>query len=269
MRERRAPRERLDVLLVERGLAPSRGRAQALVLAGRVRSGTQRLDKPGMRLPSDAPLEVVSGPRWVGRGGDKLAAVLPHLGLAIAGRDAIDIGASTGGFTHVLLESGVSRVIALDVGSGQLDWGLRNDPRVVTLEGVNARYLRPGDLPFVPTLAVVDVSFISLVLVLPAILRCLAPDGELLALVNPQFEVGRGGIVRDPGLHRETLRRIVRFLADSGCGVRHVLRCPVPGAEGNVEFFVHARAGGSAPDARSVEAAIDAAVRDADREEPT
>jgi 23S rRNA (cytidine1920-2'-O)/16S rRNA (cytidine1409-2'-O)-methyltransferase len=244
MSKDRPRRERLDRLLVARGLAPTRARAQAIIMAGRVLSGELRLEKPGLRIPEDAPLEIRPGPQYVGRGGLKLAWALPACGMDVRGRDALDVGASTGGFTEVLLENGARRVIALDVGRGQLDWSLRNDPRVLPLEGVNARYLEPTSLPFVPDVAVMDVSFISVRLVLPAVVRSIDADGELLALVKPQFEVGReqvgrGGIVRDPSLHRDVLENVADFVAGSDWGLRNVLRCPVKGTEGNVEFFVH------------------------------
>jgi 23S rRNA (cytidine1920-2'-O)/16S rRNA (cytidine1409-2'-O)-methyltransferase len=244
MTDGRPRRERLDRLLVARGLAPTRARAQALIMAGRVLSGDVRLDKPGVRIPEDTPLEIRPGPRYVGRGGLKLAWALPAAGVIVGDKDTLDVGASTGGFTEVLLENGARRVIALDVGRGQLDWGLRNDSRVVPIEGVNARYLDAARLPFVPEVAVMDVSFISACLVLPAVMASLREDGEMLALIKPQFEVGRdrvgrGGIVRDPSLHREVLEKVVDFVRQSGWGLRNVLRCPVKGAEGNVEFFIH------------------------------
>jgi len=244
MTSHRPRRERLDRLLVARGLVPTRARARALIMAGRVLSCGVRLEKPGMRLPEETPLEIRPGPLYVSRGGLKLAWALPAAGLGVRDKSALDVGASTGGFTEVLLEDGARRVIALDVGRGQLDWGLRNDPRVIPIEGVNARYLEPTILPFVPEIAVVDVSFISVVLVLPAVMGCIREDGELLSLVKPQFEVGRrqvgrGGIIRDPALHREVLEKVVDFARRSGWCLRNVLRCPVKGAEGNVEFFVH------------------------------
>jgi 23S rRNA (cytidine1920-2'-O)/16S rRNA (cytidine1409-2'-O)-methyltransferase len=238
------PRERLDRILVLRGLAPTRARAQALILAGRVRSGELRLDKPGSRYPADLELSVEPGRRYVGRGAHKLEAALQLFDLEVAGRDAIDVGASTGGFTQVLLEAGARCVIALDVGRGQLDWSLRNDPRVHTLEGVNARYLRPEDLPCAPSVATIDVSFISLELVLPAVASCLVGDGDIVALIKPQFEVGRGqvgrgGIVRDPGLHRQVLDQSVRFARAQGWGVAALGESPIRGADGNREFLIH------------------------------
>ena len=240
----RARRVRLDALLVERGLAPTRTKAQALVLAGRVNSEGRRLDKPGATLPAEAPLEIDPAPRFVSRGGEKLAPVLDRFAIAVAGRDCLDVGASTGGFTDALLRAGASRVAAVDVGRGQLDWGLRRDPRVVVLEEINARHLRPADLPFRPSLAVVDVSFISLRQVLVPVCACLAPEAEVVALVKPQFEVGRGrvgrgGIVRDVALHLDVLEGIVAFAREAGLAPRGVARSPLTGARGNVEFFVY------------------------------
>lgn len=246
MPSRGTAQERLDRILVNRGLAETRTKAQALVMAGRVVSEGARLDKPGLRLPVDAPLELLPGKRYVSRGGLKLDAALERFGVSVAGRAALDVGASTGGFTHVLLERGASRVAALDVGRGQLDWSLRNDDRVTPVEGVNARYLEPAALPFSPSLAVIDVSFISLELILPPVVACLSPGGEGVALVKPQFEVGRsrvgrGGIVRDPALHRAVLERLVAFAGRQGWGVAGVCAASIRGAEGNQEFFVHVR----------------------------
>jgi 23S rRNA (cytidine1920-2'-O)/16S rRNA (cytidine1409-2'-O)-methyltransferase len=236
-------RRRLDRLLVDRNLAPNRTRAQALILAGRVFSSGARIDKPGTRVDPDIDLEVTEGPRYVGRGGHKLRGALDAFDIDVTGEEALDVGASTGGFTQVLLEAGASRVVALDVGKGQLDWSLRNDPRVVPLEGINARYLEPAMLPFRPGLAVIDVSFISLALILPPVSGCLHRGGTIVALVKPQFEVGRGkvgkgGIVRDPALHREVLERLVGFARERGWGVEGITRSPIRGAEGNVEFFL-------------------------------
>ena len=234
---------RLDQLLVERGLAEHLAQAQALVLSGRVASGGRRLDKPGARLAPGTPVDVTPGKRWVSRGGDKLEGALGRLGVDIAGRRVLDVGASTGGFTQVLLEAGALAVLAVDVGCGQLDWKLRQDPRVRVLEGLNARYLRPEDLPFAPSLAVVDVSFISLERVLPAIFGCLESGGDVLALVKPQFEVNRsavgpGGIVTDPDLHRQVLRRLADYLRTLGGSVRGLIPSCLRGAEGNLEFFL-------------------------------
>lgn len=249
-------RPRLDLVLVERGLAPTRTRAQALIMAGRVRSGDIRLDKPGVRVEPDIPLAVDPGERYVGRGGLKLEGALTMFQGGVAGSRALDVGASTGGFTQVLLEAGAVEVIALDVGRGQLDWTIRTDPRVTVMEGVNARHLAPSDLPFTPDLAVIDVSFISLVLILPAVFRCLPDHGRVVALVKPQFEagrgkVGKGGIVRNRAVHREVLTRIAAFAGENRWGIRSIAVSSIRGAEGNVEFFISLCAGsaGLAPDA--------------------
>jgi 23S rRNA (cytidine1920-2'-O)/16S rRNA (cytidine1409-2'-O)-methyltransferase len=240
----RPPRERLDTLLVARGLAPSRERARALVLAGRVRVGGAAAAKAGALVPPDAAL-AVEGPDhpFVGRGGVKLDGALVRLGLDPGGIVVLDVGASTGGFTDCLLKRGARRVYALDVGRGQLDWSLRRDPRVVVLEGRNARHLAPGDLPEKVALAVVDVSFISLRLVLPALRPLLLPGGSVVALVKPQFEVGRrdvgrGGIVRDPALHRRAVLGVAEAAAALGYGLLSGCPSPLPGAEGNREFFL-------------------------------
>ena len=238
--------ERVDQLLVERGLAPTRTRAQALVLAGRVHTGETRIEKPGSRLPADAPLALSAGRAFVSRGGVKLEAALSRFAVEAAGRDALDVGASTGGFTEALLRAGARRVIALDVGHGQLDATLRSDPRVVPLEGRNARQLRAEDLPFRPSLATVDVSFISLALVLPPVAACLEGAGELVALVKPQFEVGRGqvgrgGIVRDAALHREVLLRVAVGARSIDLAVCGLMASPLRGASGNREFLLHLR----------------------------
>lgn len=267
----RPGRERLDLLLVARGLADSRAKAQALVLSGRVRSGETRLEKPGEAFPADLPIEIEPGPRFVGRGAEKLDPVLDRFAVRPEGRDALDVGASTGGFTEVLLTRGARRVIALDVGRGQLDWTLRNDPRVVVLEGRNARTLHPSDLPYRPSLAVVDVSFIGLSLVLPAVSGCLATGGEIVALLKPQFEVGRGrvgrgGIVREPDLHREVLDRAVELAEDRGWGFRSVAPSPIRGAKGNVEFFLHLVPGSSALEPDLARARCADAVDEAHRE---
>ena len=258
-------RVRADQLLVERGLAPTRAKAQALILAGRVSAAGAPVRKAGDRLPADSPLELAEGPRHVSRAAGKLEGALEELGVDPAGRDALDVGASTGGFTQVLLERGAARVAALDVGRGQLDWSLRTDGRVVVLDGVNARQLDPSRLPFRPSLAVVDVSFISLRLVLPAVAGALAERGEVVALVKPQFEVGRGnvgpgGIVRDPALHAQVLRDLAAFARDRGLGILGVATSRVPGAEGNREFFLHLAPGRPGLDDDAVARRIEEAV---------
>jgi 23S rRNA (cytidine1920-2'-O)/16S rRNA (cytidine1409-2'-O)-methyltransferase len=238
-------KERLDRLLVERGLAPSRERAQALVLSGLVRVDGRPGGKPGTLVPHGATIAVTAPDHpFVGRGGVKLQGALTSLGVEAAGRVALDIGSSIGGFTDCLLKRGALRVYALDVGRGVLDWSLRNDPRVHVMEGRNARYLKPGDLPEPVDLAVIDVSFISLRLILPPLLALLAPSSDVVALVKPQFEVGkgetgRGGIVRDPAKHLKSLLGVGEAAGDSGFVVRGACASSLRGVEGNREFFLH------------------------------
>jgi 23S rRNA (cytidine1920-2'-O)/16S rRNA (cytidine1409-2'-O)-methyltransferase len=245
-------KRRLDALLVERGLAESRARAQALVLAGLVWSGDKRLDKPGLGLAADTPLALRGREHpWVSRGGVKLAHALDHFAIAADNALALDIGASTGGFTDVLLARGARRVYAVDVGHGQLAWKLRQDPRVVVLERRNARHLTRHDIPEPPDLVVCDASFISLTAVLPAALALAAPEARLVALIKPQFEVGKGrvgkgGVVRDPALHREVCEHITAWLsAQPGWEVVGLTESPIHGPEGNVEFLIHARRRGA------------------------
>jgi 23S rRNA (cytidine1920-2'-O)/16S rRNA (cytidine1409-2'-O)-methyltransferase len=231
-------------LLVDRGLAESRTRAQALILAGKVFSAEQRVEKPGQALPSDRPLEVRGQDHpWVSRGGVKLAHGLAHFGLSPAGRVCLDIGASTGGFTHVLLEGGAAKIYAVDVGHGQLAWGLRNDPRVVVLERVNARYLDEASVPEPAGALVCDASFIGLATVLPAPLALCAPGAWAVALIKPQFEVGphiaKGGVVRDPAVHRAVCDRMAAWWAGlPGWRVLGVEPSPILGPEGNREFLI-------------------------------
>ena len=241
-------KRRLDALLVERGLAESRARAQALVLAGLVWSEGKRLDKPGTGVAADLPLELRGREHpWVSRGGIKLAHALEHFAIDVTDAVALDIGASTGGFTDVLLARGARRVYAVDVGHGQLAWKLRQDPRVTVLERRNARHLTRAEIPEPPALVTCDASFISLKLVLPAALDLAAPEAQLVALIKPQFEVGKGrvgkgGVVRDPALHREVCAEITAWLeARPGWRVLGLTESPIRGPEGNVEFLVHAR----------------------------
>ena len=238
------PKQRLDLLLVERGLAESRERARALVMAGLVTADGQRADKPGMALPVEAALAVKAPLPYVSRGGLKLAGALAAFGLGprVAGAVALDAGASTGGFTDVLLGQGAARVYAADVGKGQLAWKLRTDPRVVVLDEVNVRYL--DALPEPVDLVTADVSFISLSLVLPALLRVSKPDAWLVLLVKPQFEagraqVGKGGVVRDPAVHRAVLSRLATEWAGMGLTLAGLARSPVLGPAGNVEFLAY------------------------------
>jgi 23S rRNA (cytidine1920-2'-O)/16S rRNA (cytidine1409-2'-O)-methyltransferase len=241
-------KHRLDQLLVERGLAPSRAKAQALILAGRVFSGEQRLDKPGQAVAGDLALELRQDEQpYVSRGGVKLAHALDHFRLDPTGRIALDLGASTGGFTDVLLRRGISRVYAVDVGYGQLDWRLRNDPRVRVLERLNARNLTRAEVPEPVEALVADVSFISLRLALPAALALTAPAAWLVALIKPQFEVGKGqvgkgGVVRDPTLHQAFCDDIARWLAETqGWPVLGIVESPITGPKGNREFLIAAR----------------------------
>ena len=246
----RAPRrERLDLLLVDRGLAKSRERAQALLLAGTVRVDGRPAAKAGEKVSVEAELTVIVPDHpYVGRGGVKLEGALKHFAIDPSGRTVLDIGASTGGFTDCLLKQGAHRVYALDVGSGQLDWSLRNDPRVVVIEGRNARHLGPADLPEKPDMVVIDVSFISLRLILPPLPALLAPGADVVALVKPQFEVGRkdvgpGGIVRRASLHRSAILAVAEAARASGFVVRDACPSPITGMEGNREFFLHLGAG--------------------------
>ena len=247
-----SPRTRLDVLLVARGLAESRTRAEALVLAGRVRVKGVERPKPGTSVPPDAEVTVDSPEHpWVSRGGVKLAAGLDAFGVDPAGKTCLDVGASTGGFTDVLLARGAARVYAVDVGHGQLHARLRSDPRVVLREGVNARLLTREAVPEPCALLVADVSFISLRLVLPAAVPLLAPGAEAVVLVKPQFEsergeVGRGGIVRDPAVRSRALARVVAVAEALGLTPLGTVESPITGADGNVEFLAAFRRGNAA-----------------------
>jgi 23S rRNA (cytidine1920-2'-O)/16S rRNA (cytidine1409-2'-O)-methyltransferase len=235
----RGVKKRLDVLLVERGLAESRSQAQALVLAGLVPG----YEKPGTQVDETAALEVERPARFVSRGGQKLQHALEQLGVDPSGRDCLDVGASTGGFTDCLLQAGARRVIALDVGYGQLHPRLRADPRVIVLERINVRELR--ELPFAPSLVTCDVSFISVRTALPPAIALAAPDWEALVLVKPQFEAGRGevpkGVVRDPEVHRTVLESVAEAATAWAARVVGVVDSGLPGPKGNREFFVHLR----------------------------
>ncbi len=252
------PRKRLDVVLVERGLAETRAQAQALVLAGLVPGYA----KPGQQVPPDVELEVEHPPRFVSRGGEKLAHALDVLGVDPSGRDCLDLGASTGGFTDCLLQRGAARVIALDVGYGQLHPRLRSDDRVVVLERVNARTLVA--LPFAPELVTCDVSFISATLVLPPALALAVPRFEALVLVKPQFEAGRAdapkGVVRDPAVHRRVLLAFCDAAAGWAVRVAGIVDSGHPGPKGNREFVVHLIASEEPSDPDELERRIDAAV---------
>jgi 23S rRNA (cytidine1920-2'-O)/16S rRNA (cytidine1409-2'-O)-methyltransferase len=237
-------RERLDKLLVERGYTQSRESARRLVMAGTVRVADRVVDKPGAMVAADAPIDVrATEPRFASRGGLKLEAALEHFRIALAGCIVLDVGASTGGFTDCVLQRGARTVYAVDVGYGQLDWKLRNDERVVVLERTNARFLTAEMLPGPASVAVIDVSFISLRLVVPAVVGCLDADGTIVALVKPQFEVGKGrvgkgGVVRDPALHAEVVEDIRSFAAGLGLEDLGFCESPILGPKGNREFFV-------------------------------
>jgi len=241
------PRLRLDQLLVERGLVASRERARALILAGQVRVAGQPVTKAGTAVDAGAAVElIVPDHPYVGRGGLKLAHALDTFQIDVTGREALDIGASTGGFTDVLLQRGAARVVALDVGHGQLDWRLRNDPRVVVIEHFNARRLTPADLPAAAGIVAVDVSFISLRLILPQIPAVLADGGDVVVLVKPQFEAGRGevrdGIIKDPAVHARVVEEVAAAGAEVGLRRVSAIPSPVTGQKGNVEFLLHLRA---------------------------
>jgi 23S rRNA (cytidine1920-2'-O)/16S rRNA (cytidine1409-2'-O)-methyltransferase len=257
---------RIDRLLVDRGLVESRERAARLILAGEVRVEGQPVTKAGALVPATATVEILGRQPYVSRGGEKLVHALEHFGLSVAGRICLDVGASTGGFTDCLLQRGAARVYAVDVGTGQLDARLRDDPRVVVMEKSNARALDPRLFGDRPSLAVVDVSFISLEKVLPSVVGALAPRGEVVALVKPQFEVGRaavgkGGVVRDPAQHRAVVSRMARFAVLRGWHVLGVTLSPLRGPKGNREFFLHVSLQGKTPGA--LQSMIDQSVEEA------
>jgi 23S rRNA (cytidine1920-2'-O)/16S rRNA (cytidine1409-2'-O)-methyltransferase len=238
---------RLDLLVVKRGLAPSRERARALILAAQVSVDGKVATKAGDQVEPHADVVLIAADHpYVGRGGLKLAHALDTFGIAVAGRDALDIGASTGGFTDALLQRGAARVVALDVGHGQLDWTLRNDPRVVVLEHFNARRLTAADLPGAVDIVCIDVSFISLRQILPVVPPLLRPDADVIALVKPQFEAGRlevrKGVVRDESIHARVLEEIRGAAAAVGLTTAALTPSPITGQKGNVEFLMHLRA---------------------------
>jgi 23S rRNA (cytidine1920-2'-O)/16S rRNA (cytidine1409-2'-O)-methyltransferase len=238
-------KQRLDRLLVERGLAESREKAQALIMAGEVSVDGQKALKPGHSIEAASAIEIASKPPYVGRGGVKLAAALEHFQIGVTGWICLDIGSSTGGFTDCLLQHGAARVHAVDVGSGQLDWKLRNDPRVLVHEGINARHLQFENIGEEVDLVTFDVSFISVTLILPATIPLLRSDGRMVILIKPQFEVGKGqvgkgGIVRSPQLHHEACVRVDDAVKSLGFKTS-IMESPILGAEGNQEFLLYAR----------------------------
>lgn len=235
--------ERADALLVARGLCDSREQAKRLILAGEVRSGDRVIDKPSAKLPLEAPLAIKEKPRFVGRGGLKIEAALDAFQIDPSGWICIDVGASTGGFTDCLLQRGAARVHAVDVGTNQLVWKIRNDPRVVVKEQFNARHMVPEDIGEKVRLAVMDLSFISLTKVLPAVFSVLDEDGAVICLIKPQFElqrddISKGGIVRDPALHEQAVDKIRRFVTEEHpMEWRGVIPSPITGMDGNQEFL--------------------------------
>lgn len=239
-------KKRVDVALVERGLAQSREKAQALVMSGVVYIGENKVDKASARvMPEDELIVRQTGTGYVSRGALKLEKGLAVFGVEAKGRVAMDLGASTGGFTDVLLQNGAAHVYAIDVGYGQLDWKLRNDPRVTVMERTNARYLTADDLPLRPTLGVMDVSFISITKILPAAAAIMGENGEFISLIKPQFEAGRDrvgkkGVVRDAQVHLDVVKEILHFIdADMGWTAQNLSFSPIKGPEGNIEFLVH------------------------------
>lgn len=253
--------KRADTVIAERGLTRSRARAAEAIRAGRVVIGTggTRVAKPSELIEPDAVLSVTGDRPYVSRGGIKLANALDALGIDVTGLDCLDVGASTGGFTDCLLQRGAARVIALDVAHGQLEWSLRNDDRVEVIERTNARSIVASDLPFLPALATIDVSFISLAKVIPAVAACVAADGDILAMVKPQFELGRArvkaGVVRDGADRREALVAVALAASELGLGVRGFASSALPGPKGNRETFVWASRTGEGLDAAGIERA--------------
>jgi 23S rRNA (cytidine1920-2'-O)/16S rRNA (cytidine1409-2'-O)-methyltransferase len=256
-----AHKERLDVLLVELGLADSRQRAQRLIMAGQVAVEDRLIDKPGTRVPATAAVRVKAGLPYVSRGGHKLAAALEAFDLDVGGLVVADVGASTGGFTDCQLQRGAARVYAIDVGYGQLAWKLQTDPRVVILDRTNARHLE--SLPELVDLVTIDVSFISLKLIIPPAVNWLQEGGQLVALIKPQFEagrklVGKGGVVRDPDVHRAVLADLAYWAQTQDLGLEGLIRSPITGPAGNVEFLAHWVPGGSP--ATDIETLIEACL---------
>jgi 23S rRNA (cytidine1920-2'-O)/16S rRNA (cytidine1409-2'-O)-methyltransferase len=257
-----AEKQRLDILLFESGLAPSREKARAFIMAGEVLVGGKVVDKPGTRVEIGAEITVKTKPRFVSRGGEKLAAALDAFPVTVAGRRCADVGASTGGFTDCLLQYGAAQVYSIDVGYGQIDYGLRQDPHVIVIERTNARYLET--LPEVVSLVVIDTSFISLRLLLPTIRNWLTPSADVIPLIKPQFEagrddVGKGGVVRDTRVHRRVLEEVLTFAQTQGLVPRGLIQSPLKGPAGNIEFLTWLSWGDVSP-ASSVSALIQSVI---------
>lgn len=268
-----AEKERLDSLLVQRGLAPSRELAKAYIMAGTVYVDGRKEDKAGTKLPNDVSIEVRGGQmKYVSRGGYKLEKAIEEFDISLEGKTCMDIGASTGGFTDCMLQNGAAKVYAVDVGYGQLAWSLRSDERVVCLERTNARYLDHDVIPEEPDFSSVDVSFISLKLILPAIAGVLKDGGEVVCLVKPQFEagkekVGKKGVVRDPDVHREVLERFLGHARESGFSVLDLDFSPVRGPEGNIEYLGWLRRGPGEETAFDLAALVEASHKKLERKE--
>jgi len=239
----KAKKARIDQTLVERGFFASRERAQRAIMAGEIRVGDRVFAKAAELIEIDAPISIVQPPQFASRGALKLGGALDFFGVEVKGKTALDIGSSTGGFTDCLLQRGAAKLFAVDVGHGQLAWKLRNDPRVTVMEKVNARFLSREDISEVADLCVIDVSFISLTLILPRAFELIAPEGMILALIKPQFElqrkdVGRGGIVREPALHEKAQQKIVKFVEEANYHVVGLVPSTITGTDGNQEFFI-------------------------------
>lgn len=238
-------KERLDVLLVKRGLAASREKAKAVIMAGSVFVDNQKEDKAGTMFPDTVQIEVRGNTlKYVSRGGLKLEKAMTHFGLNLEGRVCMDVGSSTGGFTDCMLQNGAVKVYAIDVGHGQLDWKLRNDPRVVCMERTNIRYVTPEDIGEQADFSSIDVSFISLTKVLPPVYELLKDQGQVVCLIKPQFEagrekVGKKGVVRDPGVHREVIEKITSFASETGFALLNLEYSPIKGPEGNIEYLLY------------------------------
>ncbi|HEX2944804.1 MAG TPA: TlyA family RNA methyltransferase [Clostridia bacterium] len=261
-------KERLDVLLVEKGLFDSRERAKTSIMAGLIFINGERADKPGSSYPVDSEIEVKKNPNpYVSRGGLKLDKAIRHFGIDLKGKKTMDVGASTGGFTDCMLQNGAERVVAVDVGYGQLAWQLRNDERVLNLERTNIRYVKHEDIGMAVDFASIDVSFISLKIVLPAVKQLLKQEtGEVLCLIKPQFEagrekVGKHGVVRDIEVHRQVVETIVSFAAGIGFGIRGITFSPIKGPEGNIEYLCYMSLGTGTKDIGEILPEIDITVR--------
>lgn len=243
-------KERLDVLLVKKGLAPSREKAKTMIMEGNVFVNNQREDKAGTNIPEDAVIEIKGNTlKYVSRGGLKLEKAMTHFGISLEDKICMDIGASTGGFTDCMLKNGAKKVYAVDVGYGQFAWKLRTDERVVCMEKTNIRYVTPEDIADVLDFASVDVSFISLAKVLPAAKELLRDEGEMVCLIKPQFEagrekVGKKGVVRDPAVHREVIEKVITDARELGFSILHLEYSPIKGPEGNIEYLIHICKGG-------------------------